>query len=259
MAVSERGIWQCSDRRVTLREGQRERVIDDDSIKHVDLRFADGSALLAYTGLAYIGEQHVSEWVADTLTGKQVSVMRALEAIRDRATAEIANRVHHDFIVGGFQKGKPWAARISNSAPRPDYLSVPARPAFEMGGIGITKPMVFRAGAYSSVSASDMQTVEKALAANALPKDLRKLLATINRRAAQANHPHARYVSEGCVSVSLDADGNTAAQIFHWKPHPERQPAIPSVWFGADMTTWDTAVPGLRRALLHVTFADARG
>jgi hypothetical protein len=48
MGVTERGVWQCSDRRVTLRKGGQETVIDDDSIKHVDLRFHDGSALLAY-------------------------------------------------------------------------------------------------------------------------------------------------------------------------------------------------------------------
>jgi hypothetical protein len=114
--------------------------------------------------------------------------------------------------------------------------------------------MVFCAGAYGSVTPKDMRTIETALTANAAPEDLRRLLASVNRRAARAEHEHARYVSEGCVSVSLDPDGGTSSQIFHWKPHPERQPAIPSVSFGADTTTPDTALPGLRRALLQITF-----
>jgi hypothetical protein len=226
MAVNERGVWQCSDRRVTLRERERERgrvrerAIDDDSIKHVSLRFPDGSALLAYTGLAYLGNQHVSEWVVETLTGKQLSIMQALEAIRDRATAEIGSLTHHDFLLGGFQNRRPWAARITNGAPCADYLGLPPRRRFEMGGGGITRPMVFCAGAYGSVTPKDMRTIETALTANAAPEDLRRLLASVNRRAARAEHEHARYVSEGCVSVSLDPEGGTSSQFFHWKPHP---------------------------------------
>jgi hypothetical protein len=254
MGINERGVWQCSDRRVTLRKSGRETVLDDDSIKHVDLRFPDGSALLAYAGLAYLGTQHVSEWVVETLIGKQFSIVEALEKIRDRATADIGSRVHHDFLLGGFQNGMPWAARITNGAPRSDYLCVPPLGSFEMGGCGITSPMVFFAGASRAVVPDDVKKVEQAVAANSAQKDLRRLLASVNRRAARAKHPHARYISEGCVSVSLDRNGGTSYQIFHWKGFPERQPAIPSVWFGADTTTPDTAIPGLRRALLKMTF-----
>jgi hypothetical protein len=193
----------------------------------------------------------VSEWVVETLLEKRLTLGEALEAIRDGATNEIGKRTHHDFLVGGFQHGKPWAVRITNCELRPDYLSVPPLSKFEISGVEVTEPMAFWAGAIGLVTAEDIQTIRQAATANAALKDVRQLLAAVNRRAARSTHPHAHLVSEGCVSVSLDPDGVMHSEVFHWKPHPERQPAVPSVWFGVDTTTPD-ALPGLLAGMLEI-------
>jgi hypothetical protein len=55
--VSSAGVWQCSDHRLVEldpRSGQVVRVIDDFSVKHVIFRCPDGSALLAYSGRAWL-------------------------------------------------------------------------------------------------------------------------------------------------------------------------------------------------------------
>ncbi len=244
-AANAHGVWQVSDRRVTKFErGEVREVVDDRTIKHVTVWCPDGVVLIGYAGLAYLGRQHLSEWVHGTLLGKKLSLMDVIDVLTEAATNRLGllcrnNGIAHAFVLGGVQHGKTWVGAIVNHDPHNPAAPITAN--FESGGFGATEPVIHGAGSgFPHVPPAEIAKVQRALAAQrATPKSsmrLRGLMAYVNRRTAETSAASAS-VSRECVSVSLDLEDLSVATTFDWTPTGERPVAIPAVMLGADATT----------------------
>ena len=122
-------IWQLSDFRVVHlrpRPNGRWKVArtEDRSMKFVQLACRDGAAHLTYSGLAMVGNDHISDWVRRQVRGYSRTVDETLIRIREAATADLAgpakaSGVIHAFVVGAYVQRWPWAVAITNTAGPP--------------------------------------------------------------------------------------------------------------------------------------------
>jgi len=82
------------------------------------------AAHLTYTGLAMVGNDHISDWVRRQVRGYSRTVDETLIRIREAATADLAgpakaSGVIHAFVVGAYVQRWPWAVAITNTAGPP--------------------------------------------------------------------------------------------------------------------------------------------
>jgi hypothetical protein len=96
--VAPWGVWQCSDQRVAWavpnrRTGQLDiKRVDDSSVKHIQFQCRDGTALLAYSGLAKVGTDDITDWLRRQLRGQSRTVDETLIRIREAADTNQARQ-----------------------------------------------------------------------------------------------------------------------------------------------------------------------
>jgi hypothetical protein len=168
--VAPWNVWQCSDHRVTYMRrtpnGQWEVLKREDrSVKHVYFRCPDGAALLAYSGLAMVGSDHISDWLRRQTRGYTRTVDQTLIRIREAATADLtgpakAGGIPHAFLVGAYLQHRPWAVAITNTTGPPDF---PVLDQFETVPFRADKPkvMIFGEG-QDAISDKDRKLLRKA-------------------------------------------------------------------------------------------------
>jgi hypothetical protein len=163
--VAPWNVWQCSDYRVSYverRPNGRWKVIkrEDNSVKFVTLRCRDGVAMLTYSGLAMVGNEHISDWVGRQVRGYSRTVDGTLIRIREAATAELARPakaggVVHFFVVGAYLQRRPWAAVIANTTGPPAF---PILDRFETSALPADEPKVMIVGeGQNAISAEDRE------------------------------------------------------------------------------------------------------
>src|SRR3984893_2195614 len=201
MIINRSGMWQSADFRGT--DPGSGCVVDDYLPKQVSLCCTDGSASLAYPGLAAaaVANQRVrlSDWIRQVLRGESRTVVQSLIYLRERATADLGpvcvkRAIRHVFTIGAFLGVHPWVAQIRNFRFAPGVLEPPGRD-FYTAAEQITDAGRFIAlGTPNVVLPTDIRTLQQvANIQPRQPKEFRKLLAAVNRRAA-ATKPNGRYV-----------------------------------------------------------------
>jgi hypothetical protein len=136
---------------------------EDDSVKHLQLLCKDGAALLAYSGLAKVGNDHISDCLRRLVRGQSRTVDETLIRIREQATATLAGpaataRIPHAFVIGTFVQGQPWVVAIVNQE-RPDSSAVAQ---FRTEGLAADQPKALIVGkGRDAVSDEDRALVER--------------------------------------------------------------------------------------------------
>jgi hypothetical protein len=245
--VAPWGVWQCSDHRVTYlvpKPNQRWKVVkrEDDSVKHVQLVCKDGSALLTYSGLAKVGNDHISDWLRRLVRGQSRTVDETLIRIREEATATLAgpaakNDIAHALVIGAFVQGKPWIVAIVNQK-LPDS---PPLDHFETDGFALQEPMALIVGeGRKAVSDADWALAQRvAKRRPKRPEDYSRVLADVHRRAKHSNHPARHTISEACITSYMPPAGHGIQSVRHWgQRDPSRKWPIlvPMVVSGIDAT-----------------------
>jgi hypothetical protein len=241
--INRSGIWQSADFRGT--DPKSGSIVDDYLPKHVALRCTDGSATLAYTGLAAALVQNervrISDWIRQILRGESRTVDQSLIYLRERATADLGlicmkHGIAHVFTIGAFLGGHPWIAQIRNFRFAPGVLGPPVRDFITVAERIDDAGRSIALGTPDVVRPADLRTLDRvANIKPRQPKELRKLLAAINHRAA-ATRPYGHYVSPHCTTVYLPPAGEPFEHEIHAATGASKPIATPFLLFGIDMT-----------------------
>jgi hypothetical protein len=158
-----------------------------------------------------------------------MQVHELLQTIAQAATDSIGARLPHEFYIGGFENGEPFAAWVSNIEK-----SWRASPTFRWSATAVRAPLCMAAGSGRfAVSREDQEKMARASHAQARPHDLQRLLAFVNRRTAL----RAAQVSADCLSVYVAPDGSRSLRTFAWKADSRlmsRVFELPGIWRGLD-------------------------
>jgi hypothetical protein len=251
--VAPWGVWQCSDHRVTYlvqKPNRQWRVVkrEDESVKHVQLGCKDGVALLAYSGLAKIGNDHISDWLRRLVRGQSGTVDETLIRIREGATATLAGPaakagVAHAFVIGTFVQGQPWMVAIVNQ----ELPDSPPLDHFRTEGLAAWEPKTLIVGeGRDAVSEEDRALVERAAQRRPRrPEEYSELLAAVHRRAKHSKEPEPskrsahNSISEACITSYLLPGSIAVHSMKHWgKPDPSGKdlPPVPLLISGIDTT-----------------------
>jgi hypothetical protein len=239
--------WQCSDHRVTYlkRKPNGQWHVDhreDDSVKHLLLRCKDGAALLTYTGLAKVGDDHISHWLRRQVRGSSRTLDETLIRIREAATADLARPAKaasrpHAFAVGAYLQQRPWAVGITNTTGPPDF---PILDEFTTEAVPADEPKVMILGEGSEAVSDEDWTLLLRVAQRRprRPEDYAQLLANVHRRTKHSNHPKRHTISEGCITSFIPPSGDGGQTRTHWgQPGQDtRLLPVPTVGFGIDLT-----------------------
>jgi hypothetical protein len=241
--INRSGIWQSADFRGT--DPKTGSIVDDYLPKHVALRCTDGSATLAYTGLAAALVQNervrISDWIRQILRGESRTVDQSLIYLRERATADLGpicakHRIAHVFTIGAFLGGHPWLAQIRNFGFPPAVFGPPVRDFITVAERIDDAGRFVALGTPNVVRPTDLRKLDRvANIKPRQPKELRKLLAAINRRAA-ATKPNGHYVSPHCTTVYLPPAGEPFEHEIHAATGGSKPIVTPLLVFGIDMT-----------------------
>src|SRR6266498_3536326 len=124
--VAPWGVWQCSDQRAAWvvrnqRTGELTVIrTDDSSVKHIQFQCRDGAALLAYSGLAKVGTDDISDWLRRLLRGQSRTVDETLIRIREAADTKLARPAAAVGIANTPAMGSPPLDHFETSALRPE-------------------------------------------------------------------------------------------------------------------------------------------
>jgi len=215
--------------------------------EQVCLRCTDGAALLAYTGVGTlrVGKEpetvRVSDWIRQILRGESRTVDQSLIYLRERATADLGpacekDGIRHVFTVGAFLQGRPWAVQIRNFRFSPGVLGPPARGFVTVAEQVADGGRFVALGTPDVVPPADLRTLHRlANIKPRQPKEFRKLLAAVNRRAA-ATKPDGGYVSPHCTTAYLPPTGEPFERELHDVQGAPSPVVIPFLLFGIDTT-----------------------
>jgi hypothetical protein len=245
--VGPHGIWQCSDHRLT--DSATGKRFQNHSVKHVIFRSKDGGALLAYSGAGRVKHIDLSDWIRETLRGESRTLDQSFIALRENADKDLAALLKglgivHMFSIGAFIAGRAWCVQIRNFVPSSgavlDHFETAAA-EFSAEGQG------FLFGDPAAVTPSDQRWLLKvAKRKPRKPSEFRKLLATINRRAAQT--PAGRIsVSPECVTTYMPPSIDPLEMQFHDASGNASKAALitPFLLLGVDLTELTKAVASL--------------
>jgi hypothetical protein len=248
--VAPWGVWQCADHRLT----KAGRVVDDYSIKQVQLRCSDGMALICYSGVGQdagkYGVRDLSEWLRGMLRGEPRTVDQSLILIRERANAQLQALatqcgIWHQFSVATVLGGRPWWAAITN-ARRPAQPGGTARlGSFETAAGEIKRgTMVLYTGpVFEPLPKQDVKLLLRlSQRGRRHPKEYSRILAMMNRRAA-ANPEFGHLISPHCQTVHIPIRRGVAVEgaghaLGHYSDsaRPPKPMVIPHLLFGIDLT-----------------------
>jgi hypothetical protein len=233
--VAPWGVWQCSDQRVAWavpnrRTGQLDiKRVDDSSVKHIQFQCRDGTALLAYSGLAKVGTDDITDWLRRLLRGQSRTVDETLIRIREAADTKLAKPaavagLEHAFLVGAFLQGRPWAVGIANTPA----MGSPALDHFETSALRPEQTPTGLAVGLGREAISDRDWALLRRIAHrwpAKPEDYSRTLANVHRRAKQSGHPASETISEACTAQGLAKCGNVCIAIIltSWTPQTEKR------------------------------------
>lgn len=253
--ITEWGIWQSCDYRLSQNVTGKWGSVDDWSPKHVGVKCPDGKALISYTGcgrVSYFGprieynhsipayqvpawvrsinamvgrrlEAPVSEWVIRILHGETRSIDDSLIRLREAATANaILRRTPTVFPIGAYFHSTPWLVLITNAQARRDWFHHPPRRKFETYVPKIDIPGYFIAGAVDAVVPEDRVRLGQIIRRRPRrSSDYFELLANINRNAARRRRD---VISEAC-HVSYISPDPSEFMSFHIETWGQELPA----------------------------------
>lgn len=248
------GVWQTVDARVTARG----KLVDDFAFKQVSVHRADGTLLLAYTGLAELhpSGESMFDWIRSTIRGENRNSEGDLLHLRERLNRDVARsryaRVPVIIVAVGVLGVRPDA-----NTPLQDRRMVrwiltnltwpngPTRPArvvreFQLEGEWVDKPVGFSLGSGSNPvlrSPSDLALLRRGLEHRPnKPLDYLGLLAAVNRRVAPLA---GGTVSPWCSGTYMPEIGQELqSRSFSERGDPESPHpiGIDAIVFGIDLT-----------------------
>ncbi len=248
--VSKWGAWVSTDYRVTWSNGGTK---NDASQKHLVLRCPDGGVLLAYTGLAEVGNRTVNEWACGLLRGTTRTIVESLQLVCAAASEELApictrHRIHHVFMFAAFVGqirfdgvkaicDETWAGVITNEVPRPDRHRLPPEPVFSLSTLRVgDKGWAWGVGSGRPVILKRDEDLIARIAGRppSQPIDYCNVLGGVNKRVA----PRARgSVSEACSVTFMPP---TIEPFSHHILNPPaglaRAPIVPLILLGFETT-----------------------
>ncbi len=233
----EVGAWVCTDQRMT----EPGRDGDEGWTKHVSIVCPDGIALLAYTGLARLSDgTEVSDWVRWKLTGATRTLAATVAHLQERATAQISSDRRFGLQVLSFG-----LAILDDSGMA--FVTIDNR-----GPQGVRRQFDQRAGRVASsahwaagsgvplVRASDLDLLQRISGRRPRqPENYSRLLATINRRAAERRDARAAGVSPWAHVVFVPADRSELVGGSYVEPGERASARLrppPLVIWGTDCT-----------------------
>lgn len=229
-AIKKDVVWQASDNRISVNRKYR----DDNSVKQLIIQYPEGTALLAWAGLAEIPDKNrtkTTQWVCEILRGETRGLRATLEQIRDRASQEISNYHLLIFSIAAFINKNPYYFEITNG-PYPLkknftlYTEVVINPKAFIGGGG---------GDHLAYSKKSEELLLKMLTKSGKPFDFENLLAVINKRISEHCSNCTATISPSCVTVFVDSSGKSSQPKGHGgKSEIGKGLVVPHVLLGID-------------------------
>lgn len=206
-AIKNETIWQSSDNRISIKRlGQKPVFRDDNSIKHVTIECPNGTALLAWTGLAELPDYKrtkTSDWISEILRGETRNLNTTLEQIRHKASEEIGDYAFLLFSIAAFLDNKPYYYEITNGDGE-KWQTKPLNKVFTLFTKEISKPEAhIGGGAMHHISRKDQDLLRRMLTVDGKPEDFGNILAGVNKRTSvHCDYCH-KTVSSSCVTVYI--------------------------------------------------------
>ena len=244
--IASWGIWQCSDHRLV--DPVTGQLVQDDSAKHVILRFPDGGALLAYSGIGSVAGIQISDWVREILRGESRTLDQSLIFLREKATQSIGpivtGRFQQMFSIGAFLQGKPWIVQIRNfKATRQDEFGPPGS-QFDIVAHRIeNQPMVFVSGAQAALSSQQIDDLVRITSRRPNKmEDFHDLLAKYNRLAS-SHSTYGKMISASCTTSYMPPKGGPVSTKLHpGEDQKIHDIVLPVLLFGIDLTEMSTII-----------------
>lgn len=237
--VSEAGIWQSSDHRLSNDNG----IIPEDTIKHIQMGCTDGKALISYVGIGSVDKTHISDWVRKLLRGSNGTIENNLSIIKETADKRLTPHckslcMPHTFSIGAFVNNEPRIYFITNRLNKSPKI---VADTFSFRGIRLKNPrgsiINIEGIGSSALQRKVLKHINRIIKKNwnkpTLNKQVMDYLAFLNKTVAR--HPdYKNYISEDCLVSYLLRDG-TAAHKFYKNEKSTRTETIPFIARGFDI------------------------
>lgn len=229
--------WLCTDNRVSVNNKFR----DDNNVKYVGIKCPDGTALLAYTGLAELKDDtKTSDWVRSIIRGETRNVEQTIQFIKESAEIEIGDYYPLIFVITAFIKNNPYLYEVKNVKDR-NSLTSPLK-KFSILKFPVDKPLYYSSGSGSGfISISERQRLAKIINKNPRNiKDFQGLLISVNQKISKLDKQR---ISESCIAVDMPITGEPVNSMVKGMTNDV---SVPFVIFGIDMTgTMEILLKGL--------------
>ena len=248
------GVWQTVDARVT----KGGRLVNDFADKQLSIHRADGTLLLAYTGLAevYPSGESMFDWIRSTIRGVQRNSEGDLIHLQERLDRDVAGspywRVPLIIVAAGILGTRPdqtgplqqrrMARWIISNLRWPNGPTQPPRVvrSFDIGGEFVDEPRGFSAGSGRdpvSRSPTELLLLRRSLAYRPnRQEDYLGLLAAVNRRVAPLCDGSVSPWCSGWYLPETGVDLRRSSYRERGDPEPPDPSPLPSILFGLDTT-----------------------
>lgn len=233
-AVTSKKIYQVTDTRLTLPNGD---VFNDFSIKTTIVCCSNAFISISYTGIAFLDNLRMDEWLVKILTdfhAWEKNLLEVAEHIKSAATIEFKKinnqKKHHTFVLAGWvdnPKGKaPTTGLITNCEDENfKFLAVPLD-HFEIRSLTLkkeanlnkchgvcingTEPAIKERYFRKQLNKFYFNKLNNDSDGNDVVKDLVKLI-----RIAASHKKYGKYINKYCVSVYFEVGKQQANSFYH--------------------------------------------
>ncbi len=215
-AVSAKGVWQVSDRRLINPETRE--VFTDSAIKVVRLDFTDAKACVGYSGIGSVADQEISKWMQRLLIGRRRSYREVRNLLAASASEKLSPLVGttHEFSIVAIIDGRPHF----------EVLAVDRDQQYWKGGTApgqfgswtphsqIRRCVYFSGSGRVHLNRSDQRVAVRALKRKATtPEQLEAALVYLHRVAY--SKPASPTISRDCICTHINAEGGGWSHLHH--------------------------------------------
>jgi len=208
-AVSPRGVWQISDRRLV--HPKTGSVVTDSAIKAFRLELADAKACIGYAGVGSVADNEISEWLKRLFRGRKLDYRGARNLLAVSATKKLGTVVEtsHEFSIAAVVAGQPKFEVVAMDRTQQMWQ----RGATRAGQFGSWTPhgplrycVYFSGSGRSVLTRRDQLLAVRTLKRNMLtPGQLEAVLVRLHRLAYQRLRQ--KTISYECICMHIDEHG----------------------------------------------------
>lgn len=224
--INKSHIWQSADNRISI-NGQ---FHNDDSIKHISIRTPDGSALVAFTGVAELDSVKTIDWIKEVLRSETRTLMDSFNLLSSKLSQEMKAQSKPGPLLLSmaiFSGGRAFYGEITNI--KKDIRAISSD--FKTTIMEVDRSMFFVGGSGAKyITKNDIDNLLSLAEIEKKTDEVHEFLANLNKKVAKSC---SETVSESCITVDMPASGEPISSKMHEMGGFQEHPVL---FLGIDLT-----------------------